>query len=242
MMIWTSGSCASVVRAEEGQHQGRMHEACQWPTGRSSARSVQRRRPRGHAKKCMHDHENEPFRGVQAGARGDEEARAQRRLTACRQSRDRSPMPTIRKTLTRYRRGVLLWRRLCFRITVHYTDGSSATVQLAPEQLAPPARSYRWWLVVSGRKPDQIMAPSHDAGTRGKLQVNPTAQLDQAGVCLPTPRPGVRPGFAPSRAQAGRHSPDETSQSREGSGTTTLKLASQFQHWPHRPNAADPRR
>jgi hypothetical protein len=63
------------------------------------------------------------------------------------------------------------------------------------------------------------------------------AQLDQAGVSFQR----LVLASDPNRTivgQAGRHSPDETSQSREGSGITTLTLASQFGG----DGVADPRR
>jgi len=78
---------------------------------------------------------------VQAGARGDEEARAQRRLTA-QTVQGSFPYADDPENAYEVPAEVLQSGVALLQITVHYTDGSSATVQLAPEQLAAPSTSY----------------------------------------------------------------------------------------------------
>jgi hypothetical protein len=61
MMIWTLALGASVVRAEEGQHQGRMHEACK--ADREKFCKDVKGGDHEAMRKCMHDHENELSEG-----------------------------------------------------------------------------------------------------------------------------------------------------------------------------------
>jgi len=122
----------------------------------------------------------------------------------------------------------------CFRSRCTTRTTARRQCSSLQDSSRPPARPTRWWARSQWTQGQTRSWLRRMMLEHGKTPGQPHAQLDQAGVSFQRLVLASDPDRA-VEGQAGRHSPDETSQSREGSGTTTLTLASQFQHWPHRP-------